>query len=196
MKCRPYLSTHLWETTRSPLFSPLKISSFFCLEVNKLSEQLGFMEEGSWSCDKALQAVTYTCVWGFNFIALKILIWSHFRIGYFKGCTVRIPSRLPMQPYNFFPMFCSLSFFFFFPPLSSLLTGKHQRDFHTPKWVVLQYSVKVTVKSQSMVDMCFHVHALSASTWTSLTTHDHLPLICNHNYSGKALQKGFDLNEK
>lgn len=131
MKCKPYLSTHLWETTRSPLFSPLKISSFFCFEVNKLSEQLGFMEEGSWSCDKALQAVTYTCVWGFNFIALKILIWSHFRIGYFKGCTVRIPSRLPMQPYNFFSHVL-FSLFFFFPSPFILVNWKTPKGFsHT-----------------------------------------------------------------
>lgn len=115
------------------------------------------MEEGSWSCDKALQAVTYTCFWGFTFIALKILIWAHFRIEYFKGCSVHVPLRLPVQPYNFFP--CSILSFFFFPPLSSLLTGKHQRDFHTPKWVVLQYSshasLKVTVKSQYIVNMHF-----------------------------------------
>lgn len=66
-----YLSTHLWETIdpSCPFIPPQSVQFF--LEVNELLKELGFMEEGSWSCDKALQAVTYTCFWGFTFIAWK-----------------------------------------------------------------------------------------------------------------------------
>lgn len=55
-------------------------------------------------------------------------------------------------------------------------------------------SLEVTVKSQSVVDMRFHVHALSASAWSSLAIQACLLEICRQNCSGKALQKGFDLN--
>lgn len=57
----PYLPIHLWESIdpSCPFIPPQSVQFF--LEVNELLKELGFMEEGSWSCDKALQAVTYTC---------------------------------------------------------------------------------------------------------------------------------------